>query len=183
MGPAGFIDYAEASYGVVMTMDEAVQMHRAFFEMWPGLTEWHLRAEAEMRRTGRVVSPLGRVRRFTTLGYGSDRELGDAIRQAINSPVQGTASDLMQLAASSIEGTLAGVDSVAGARLVGTVHDSILVEVPAERWEAVVRACMDRMASIGDYVHEVFGVVIDVPLASEAKVGTRWGLSDVGVLE
>lgn len=181
MSPKGFVDYAEAAYGVVLTLEEAHAMHSTFFDMWSGLREWHVRAEAELMRTGQVVSPLGRVRR-PDLGY-DDRSRGDAVRQAINSPVQGTASDLMQLAASSIEGNLPGVAPVPGVRLVGTVHDSIMVELPQDDWERAARDCQERMATITDYVRSAFGVHIDVPLASEAKIGTRWGLDDVATLE
>lgn len=92
------------------------------------------------------------------------------------------ASDLMQMAAASIEGQLPGIKGVEGVRLVGTVHDSILVEVPVDAWEAKTRECVDRMRGITEWVRMAFGADIDVPLEAEATVGTRWGLSDVGEL-
>ena len=86
------------------------------------------------------------------------------------------------MAAASIEGQLPGIRGVEGVRLVGTVHDSILVEVPQDDWEAKTRECLDRMRGIHTWVEDAFGVRLDVPLDAEASVGSRWGLSDVGEL-
>lgn len=181
MGPYGFREYAEDVYGVVMTIDEAVEVHRAFFEMWDGIAQWHAATVKRLHATGQSVSPLGRVRRLPGVWDANEKMVGFAERASVNSPVQGMASDMMQVAAASIEGLLPGSTAVAGARLVGTVHDSILVEVPIDRWEDVTRECMDRMISIHPAL-ERMGCRFDVPLSVEASVGTRWGLNDVGSL-
>lgn len=180
MGAYGFMFYADEVYGVQMTRQEAAQAAQTYFETWYGLSQWHARMAVLVQTRGQVVSPLGRVRR---LGGGfRPSDDGGPERAGINAPVQGMASDLMQMAAASIEGQLPGVKGVEGVRLVGTVHDSILVEVPIDAWEAKTRECVDRMRGISEWVRTAFGVDIDVPLEAEATVGTRWGLDDVGEL-
>lgn len=178
MGPYGFREYAEDVYGVVLSLEEAVVIHRAFFEMWDGIADWHAQAVHRARQTGQVVSPIGRVRRVPDIWDGNESVAGYAERAAINSPVQGFASDLMQMAAARIEGTLPGSPGVGGARIVGTVHDSVLVEVPQEGWKQTVDECRELMTDLNDLL-ERLGCELDVPLAADVKVGTRWGLDDV----
>lgn len=180
MSAYGFRLYAEEVYGVSFTADEAEAIHRAFFDMWEGMSAWHARTRLRAQQTAQVVSPIGRVRRVPDIH--DPVKGGYAERAAINAPVQGFASDMMQMAAASIEGYLPQVKGVPDARIVGTVHDSIVVEVPEDSWQEVVEACIERMLNL-DTVLARLGCVFDVPLAVEAKVGTRWGLSDVGVIE
>ena len=183
MGPMGFQLYAEDSYGVIMSMEEASRIHEAFFQMWTGLRQWHSRAVAELHRHGQVTSPTGRIRRLPDVYSGVDGLVQAAERAAINTVVQGLASDLMQASAASIGGQLPGHTAVEGARIVGTVHDSIVVEVPEDRWEEVTRECIDRMTNIDQYFKQCFGFSLDVPLAAEAVVGRRWSDDSLGNIE
>lgn len=177
MGAYGFKMYADDAYDVVLTEQEAAQMRQTFFELWRGLSAWHERMSRQVQERGRVVSPIGRVRRVG--GYGPTDD-GGPERAGINSPVQGFASDIMQIAAASIEGMIPGVEPVRGARLVGTVHDSILIEVPQDSWAEVVAECQHRMKHGVQPILRRMGCDLDVPLQADAKVGTRWGLTDVG---
>lgn len=179
MGPNGFREYAETVYGISFTLEESTIIHRAFFEMWDGMAQWHQREIARARATGQVISPIGRVRRLPNIHDGNEQVAAYAERGAVNSPVQGMASDLMQIAAAWIEGNLPGRDGVAGAYIVGTVHDSILIEADRDDWERVAKECVDRMLNVGEILRKL-DCVLDVPLAVEGSVGTRWGLADVG---
>lgn len=182
MGPGGFQIYAETAYNVLLTEEEAAAIHATFFEMWVGMREWHNNMMRLAHDMGQVVSPIGRVRRLPNIHDGNDRQVSDAERQAINSPVQGFGSDIMQMAAASIEGILPGSRRVDGARLVATVHDSIVAEVPEDSWEEVTRECVARMEGVVDELKDRFGVDFAVPLKADASVGTRWGWDDVGEL-
>jgi DNA polymerase-1 len=181
MGSYGFRAYAEQQYDVSFSQAEADAIHRTFFETWAGLAEWHARTIQRLHRTGEIVSPLGRVRRLPGVWDSNEGQVSFSERAAINSPVQGFASDLMQMAAASIEGALPGSQEVRGARIVATVHDSIVVEVPLADWRDVTMNCINRMVRVGDGLGQM-DCVLDVPLAVEASVGTRWGLSDIGTL-
>lgn len=181
MGAYGFREYAETAYGVEFTFEEAVEIHETFFDMWDGLRQWHAKSMKRVRSRGYVVSPIGRIRRLEDQAWSSDEKSASfADRAAINSPVQGFASDIMQIAASCIEGNVPGVEPVADARLVGTVHDSILVEVPQDNWEETTKACQDAMENQVPYVLERMGCQFNVPLKADGDVSTRWGLDDVG---
>lgn len=182
MEALGFQTYAEVTYGVSLTEEQAVDVRHAFFQQWEGMSAWHERAVRRARQTGQVVSPIGRVRRLPDIFDGNPSVSSHAERQAINSPVQGFASDLMQMAAASIEGNLPGHEPVPGVRLIGTVHDSIVAEVPEDDWKRATGRMMRRMMDL-DGVLARMGCVLDVPLAVEASCGTRWGLSDVGVIK
>jgi DNA polymerase-1 len=181
MSPGGFLIYAEDVYGVTFSYDEAQLVQRKFFETWDGLQQWHQRVIRRVHATGQVVSPIGRVRRLPDIYDGSDERVGYAERAAINSPVQGFASDLMMMAAASIEGALPGHEPVKDAAIVATVHDDIVVEAPEDDWQRVGYECQERMVLIGEVLTRM-DCHLDVPLAAEAKVGSRWGLSDIGVL-
>lgn len=183
MGPVGFQTYAETAYGVEMTSDEAHRVHAEFFDMWTGLTDWHERQKRMAHRLGYVTSPIGRVRHLPeVMGYREDR-VAEAERQAVNAPVQGLGSDIMQMAAASIEGYLAGHQRLDGVRLVGTVHDSIVLELEEGRWRELAEACLHRMTEAIVPNLEYLGLRLTVPLAAEATVGRHWGDDSLGVLE
>ena len=178
MGADGFRTYAEDAYDVHLTEQEAHQVHDAFFTMWEGIRAWHARAVATAHRDGEVRSPLGRIRRVPDVWDGNPHRSSAAERQAINSPVQGMASDIMQIAAACIEGT-GGSAPVPEVRLIGTVHDSILIEVPADGWEAAVARCQEVMETGVLEILEGLGCEFDVPLVADYTVGSRWGICDV----
>lgn len=174
MGAVGFRMYAEAVYDVSFTADEAQGIYNAFFETWQGMGDWHAAQVAKAHRTGQVVSPIGRVRRLPDLQDANEDRVRGAERAAINAPIQGFASDLMQIASASIEGNVPGVQAVKGARIVATIHDSIVVEVPEDHWQEVVNECLNRMTRVGDIVDKM-GCHLDVPLEVSARVSRRWG--------
>lgn len=182
MGPEGLRTYAATAYDVHMTADEAEEVWAAFFVAYPELRAWHDRAQQYARANGQVVSPLGRVRRLPDIHSGADYLASHAARNAVNSPVQGMASDLMQIAAASIAGNLPGHEPVPGARLLATVHDSVVIEVPADDWRRTTARCMRRMIDVPAVLRKM-GCIFTVPLAVEATVGTRWGEGDIGIID
>lgn len=177
--PMGFLNYAEASYGVVLTPEEAQQTYDAFFRLWEGMAAWHSRTGQFVRRYGYVTSPLGRVRRLPDALTGDPYLVGQAERQAMNSPVQSFASDLMQMVAADIGGQFG--NPVPDVRIVGTVHDSLVLEVPEGDWKRATARVMRRMNS-PHHLLRPLGCEFDVPLATEAQVSTRWGAADIAVI-
>ena len=87
----------------------------------------------------------------------------------------------MQIAAASIQGRLpVPATPVEGAIIVGTVHDSIVLEAPENDWERVARECQERMTTEHLPVLERLDCYLDVPLAAEATVRHALGSRDVG---
>lgn len=180
MGAYGFKEYAETSYGVMMTEREAAAVHKAYFDTWKGLRDWHQKQIAQVHAKGYVVSILGRVRRLHGKVWdGNDKMVSYAERAAINAPVQGTASDLLMIAAADIQGLLPGSEAVPNALLSGTVHDSLVAEVKVDTWQDTVEELVSRMENL-DHTLSRMGVEFNVPIKADYTCGTRWSYSDIG---
>lgn len=170
MGWFKFIDTAWSNYGVVVSEEEAKAFRRAFFEEFPELPRWHARQRALAKKYKRVESPLGRVRHLPDIDSPVDGVRAEAERQAINSPVQATASDMCLYSLVRLTDAFRELDL--RAHSVGTVHDAINFEVPVEEVPTVlplIRSTMENLPL------EQFGCYLDVPIVADAKIGTRWG--------
>ena len=180
MSPGGFQSYAATAYDVAMTLDEAQAVHSAFFEMWEGMRQWHERAKRRAYERGYVTSPIGRTQWLSDLYSKSSFKSSHAERNALNSPVQGFGSDLMQMAAASIMGTLPGypLPRVEGANVVATVHDEICIEVPEDHWQEILVECKRRMEDVNTFLRPL-DCQMDVPIVAGPSAGTRWGVHDL----
>lgn len=171
--PGGYITYCQDN-GIYITMAQAHTAYTRFHETYPQLRKWHERQRNLVHRYGRVQSPIGRVRNLPDVYSGDKAVQGDAERQAINSPVQSLASDLMLMSLVRLHGLM----SAREARVVGTVHDAILFEAREEvvpETVATIRRVMEDM----NYVKRTFGARIAVPIEVEVKVGKHWGQGKV----
>lgn len=180
MSPGGFQSYAATAYDVSLTLAEAQAVHSAFFEMWDGMRQWHERAKRRAYGRGYVTSPIGRTQWLSDLYSKSSFKSSHAERNALNSPVQGFGSDLMQMAAASIMGTLPGypLPKVEGAHVVATVHDEICIEVPEDRWQEILVECKRRMEDVNTFLRPL-DCQMDVPIVAGPSAGTRWGVHDL----
>ena len=180
MSPGGFQSYAATAYDVSLTLAEAQAVHSAFFEMWDGMRQWHERSKRRAYERGYVTSPIGRTQWLSDLYSKSSFKASHAERNALNSPVQGFGSDLMQMAAASIMGTLPGypLPRVEGAHVVATVHDEICIEVPEGRWQEILVECKRRMEDVNTFLRPL-DCQMDVPIVAGPSAGTRWGVHDL----
>lgn len=180
MSPGGFQSYAATAYDVSLTLSEAQAVHSAFFEMWDGMLQWHERSKRRAYERGYVTSPIGRTQWLSDLYSKSSFKASHAERNALNSPVQGFGSDLMQMAAASIMGTLPGypLPKVEGAHVVATVHDEICIEVPEDRWQEILVECKRRMEDVNTFLRPL-DCQMDVPIVAGPSAGTRWGVHDL----
>lgn len=180
MSPGGFQSYAATAYDVSLTLAEAQAVHSAFFEMWDGMRQWHEHAKRRAYERGYVTSPIGRTQWLSDLYSKSSFKSSHAERNALNSPVQGFGSDLMQMAAASIMGTLPGypLPKVEGAHVVATVHDEICIEVPQDRWQEILIECKRRMEDVNTFLRPL-DCQMDVPIVAGPSAGTRWGVHDL----
>lgn len=163
-----FVTYAYNSYGVVFTLAEATEFREKFFAKYSRLLPWHHEQELICESLGGVYNKFGRFRKLPLIYSSNKWERASAARRAINTPVQGTGSDLLISAATQINKEL----SPYGLKIVGTVHDSILGEFPEEEKDWIVseiRRIMLHPASM-----DTFGVELKVPLDCDIGVGP-WG--------
>ena len=134
-----------------------------YFERYPGVKSFMDGAVKKGYENGYAVTLMGRRRQLPELKAANANIRSFGERAAMNTPVQGTAADIIKLAMVRVHGALkeAGLK----ARLILQVHDELLIEAPAEEKERVseiLRRCME----------EVFA--LRVPLVAEVKTGESW---------
>lgn len=96
MSAEGFLDYAISNYGVRdLTLKSATDFRNGFFEQYPVLIHYHDTYKRYARKHGYVRSPLGRIRHLPLINSNNREMRAKAERQAINSPVQATLTDMM----------------------------------------------------------------------------------------
>jgi DNA polymerase-1 len=169
MGYSKFVDYARDSFDADVSEAEAKLFRNRFFETFTKLHSWHERQRRLVRQYERVQSSIGRIRHLPDVGSQDKEVRAEAERQAINSPVQSLASDMMLLALVMLHEQMPPDE----ARIVGTVHDSILFEVKDEHvgyWLGRIKDTMEHLP-----LQKKFGVGLTVPIQVDISVGKRWG--------
>jgi DNA polymerase-1 len=146
---------------------EAQVVMQRYFAAFPRVAEWLADAEAAARRTGRVRTPLGRIRAL-------DTENGQGLATlARNAPIQGAGADMIKLALVEVDRrlrTLLG-DGVPCTEhgLVLVVHDELVIEVPEELAAPALEIVADGMV---EAAQEILG---EIPAAVDVEVRPRWG--------
>lgn len=163
-----FVEYAYNSYGQTFTQAEAEAYRNAFFAKYSRLLSWHKEQEEICEMLGGVPNMFGRFRKLPKIYSDKYYERLEAVRRAINTPVQGTGSDILLSAALEVHQTL----SEYGLRIVGTVHDSILGEFYEKDVDWIVPEIQRIMAH--PKLLDVFGVELDVALEADVGIGP-WG--------
>lgn len=159
-----FVKYALDSYGQVFTQREAEHIRDLFFIKYSRLLPWHKEQEDLCEMQGGISNMFGRFRRLPLIYSSNKWERASAARRAINTPVQGSGSDLLISAVTQINKELKGI-----AWIGATVHDSIIGECREEDREFVdetIRRIMKHPP-----VLDKFGVTLKVPL----DVDIGWG--------
>lgn len=163
-----FVEYAFNSYGVVFTRQEAEHFRELYFAKYARLLPWHDEQAQLCELQGGVYNLFGRFRKLPDIYSSNKWDRAGAARRAINTPVQGTGSDLLISAATQINKELGPY----GLKIVGTVHDSILGEFYAKDQDWIVPEI--RRIMLHPHNMDVFGVVLNVPLDCDIGVGP-WG--------
>ena len=141
------IIYGMSPYGLSRQLgipaSEAKQFIDEYYSLYPGVAAYVRRAVEEARRTGHATTLLGRQRPITGLTSGNGRIRAEAERMAINTPIQGSAADMIKLAMLGVHRRLA--DRRARARLILQIHDELLLELPAEEKDDVTEIVRHEM--------------------------------------
>jgi DNA polymerase-1 len=166
MGAKKFQEYARDKYQVDFTLEESENIRRKFFEHYPGLLQWYKKQERIALLNGYVRSPSGRIRHLPDIHSDDEYLASAAVRQAINSPVQGFASDLTLISVVDI------VKELPQVKIVGTVHDSILMEIKTDELKKTLPHIEDIMANPPTL--KELGVKLTIPIKAELSLG-NWG--------
>ena len=174
MGATKFIETAWDNYGVKVTKEEAEAARAAFFQQFPMLLQWHARQRRLAHKYHRVQSPLGRIRHLPDIVSREKGVVGEAERQAINSPVQAMASDLCLLSLVLLDRDFRKRGLRAAP--IGTVHDAINFEVPVDELVEVLPLIKRTMEN--PPLERLFNYRLSIPIVADIGVGRAWGKSD-----
>jgi len=142
---------------------EAAQFIAAYFERYRGVKEYLDRSLEETRRTGFTRTLFGRLRPIPEITSPQPNLRSFAERTALNTPLQGTAADLIKLAMIRIHRELA--ESGLRARMILQVHDELLFEAP----EAELAPLRPLVQAAMEQAHP-----LRVPLVVDMKAGPNW---------
>ncbi|MCU1332379.1 MAG: polymerase, partial [Candidatus Angelobacter sp.] len=142
---------------------EAKKFIDAYFEKYAGVRRYIDRTLEETRREQSVKTLFGRTRPIPDINSKNANMRGFAERTAVNTPLQGTAADLIKLAMIHIDEELRS--RKLKSRMLLQVHDDLLFEVPENEIELMRALVREKMES----VH-----TLSVPLLVELGVGPNW---------
>lgn len=168
MGDKKFRVYAKTDYGIDYSEREAKESGERFFASFPRLRPWHNNVRTQVSKTGIITSLDGHVRHLPSVFSNDEAIRSSAMRMAINSPIQGTASNLGLSAMLRI--ARQGNPNI---KPVLFIHDDCVLEVKeGYEWEAANALCWCmRFHKMKDW----FGVNLLVPIKGEPDVGKNLG--------
>lgn len=165
MGWRKFKQYAESTYGLILTDKESQAMRTRYFEVYAGLIKWHERQRKIVKAAKQVRTLSGRIRHLPQIDSPDDSIAHQAERLAINSPVQGFGAELGLMAISEIEDYFNN-DIV---KLVGTIHDAIVGYVKLEHVVPALRRIQVIMESPA--VMRRMNIEFPLPIVADISIG------------
>ncbi|HVL63817.1 MAG TPA: DNA polymerase I [Actinomycetota bacterium] len=142
---------------------EAEDIMDAYFEQFSGVSEFLDQVVTQAYADGFTTTMFGRRRYLPELGSGNPRVRSIGERQALNAPIQGSAADIMKLAMINVDRALR--DEGLGTRMILTVHDELVFEVPVDEREEARKLVEREMTSVCE---------MKVPLAVDGSFGETW---------
>lgn len=135
----------------------------SYFETYPNVDKYLKDTVADAEEKGYTVTMLGRRRMIPEIKSSNKNVAAFGKRVAMNSPIQGTAADIIKIAMVNVARALKNAEI--DARLIMQVHDELIVESHV--------SCVDKAKEI--LVHEMENAVnLSVPLTAEAGIGNTW---------
>jgi DNA polymerase I len=142
---------------------EAKKFIEAYFEKYSGVTKFIERTLEQARIEGKVRTLFGRIRPIPDIQSKNPNMRGFAERTAVNTPLQGTAADLIKIAMINIDREL--TTRKLRARMLLQVHDELVFEVPQDEVETMRELVKRNMES---------AIELRVPLVVDVGVGMNW---------
>ena len=161
------IVYGQTPFGLSATLGidrrEAEAYIRTYFELHKGVRKFIDDTIDEVRKTGYAITLFGRKRPIPDMHSRNPNARSFAERTAVNTPLQGTAADLIKLAMIRIDQILR--EQKLETKMLLQVHDELLFESPPAEVEQVARMVKREMET----VHR-----LDVPLVVDVGIGDNW---------
>ena len=151
------------SEDIGVSVAEAKQYIDNYLRNYAGVREYMKHIVEQAKHDGFVTTLLGRRRELPELKSSNFNLRSFGERVALNTPIQGTAADIIKIAMLRVDAALR--KKKLRARLILQVHDELIVECPLEEREAVMEIVKYEMEHV---------MTLRVPLLAEAKCGASW---------
>ncbi len=159
--------YGISPFGLSETLsisrEEAKDYIEQYFNRHPGVKRYIEKCLDEAREKGYVATIFGRKRAIPEIGSKNSNTRQQGERLAINSPIQGTAADIIKIAMIDIRKRF--TESCQKARMILQVHDELLFELPIPELEAVTGIVKKEMEGV---------IALSVPLRVGISYGKNW---------
>lgn len=155
--------YGQQAFGLSKELgipfDEAKKFIETYFSRYPKVRDYLEQCKESVRRTGMSITLTGRKRPIPEIHSKNPLIRSSAERLAVNTPLQGTAADLIKLA-------MIEINKKVKDHLILQIHDELIFEVPDS-----------EAAALGDEVKEIMQNVfkLKVPLVVDISIGKNWG--------
>lgn len=149
--------------GLNITRKEAERFIEKYFETYPKIKEYLDGLVAQAKKEGYSTTLFGRRRPIPELGSSNFMQRSFGERVAMNSPIQGTAADIIKIAMNRVNRRLK--EGNMRSRLILQVHDELLVEAHKDEAEEVKKILVEEMQGAAR---------LEVPLEVEVKSGNNW---------
>lgn len=165
------IVYGQTAYGlseaIKITPAEAAKYIKDYFESYSGIKKYINEMIESAHKDGYVETLFGMKRFFPEIKSGNYYQVESAERMAINTPIQGTASEILKLAMIELGKKLSEIEkrTKKTARMLLTVHDELVIEATAEIAKEVAEVTRDTMEKI---------ITISVPIEVSIGIGDTW---------
>ena len=147
-----------------ITRPEAKEFIERYFKLYPKIKDWIDKTKEVAAEHGYVETLLGRRRYLPEINSGVQMIRAAAERMAVNAPIQGTAADLLKMAMIAIDKKLPEISPKS--KMILTVHDEVVLEVPDAEIDKVGKFVKDTMENIYQ---------LKVPTKAEVHSAKNWG--------
>lgn len=158
----GISDFGLAR-NISISRQQAKEYIDSYFARYSTIHAYMDKLVAEARETGMAKTMFGRIRTLTDINSKNFTRRSFAERTAMNTPIQGSAADIIKLAMNAVQDELERRSL--RSRLLVQVHDELVLEVPADEREEVETLLKDTMEHI---------VPLSVPLVVDIHCGRNW---------
>jgi len=142
-----------------------------FYNKYKGLHKWHTKLMQEATTTKKVILPTGRIYQFEP-----ELRRGEKVfprTTILNYPVQGLGADLMTIARVSLYNRMRKLN-YEKARLVNTVHDSIIIDCDRSHTDSLAKTMLNVFEDVPKNFQKMFGTEFNLPMKAEVQVGKNW---------
>lgn len=157
----GMSDYG-LSENISVPVYKAKEFIEKYFATYPKVREYMDANVAFAREHGYSVTMLGRRRNLKDITSSNYLTRSAAERMAMNTPLQGSAADVVKLAMLAVEKRLASMKS----KMILQIHDELIVDAAEDEADEIVRILKEEMEN---------AVKLRVPLIAEANTAKNWG--------